>query len=318
MTFLDLNSIRKSYQDDIPVIYKLNLSVEKGQVLGLIGESGSGKSTLLRIIAGLENRDKGEVFLEGKRIQNPKEALIPGYLEIQLVHQEYQLYPYSTVEENISRPLLLFDKEYRRKRVRDLLRLLGLEIHKNKLPKQLSGGQQQKVAIGRALSMEPQVLLLDEPFSSLDTIQTRELLMELRAIFNKLNVTVILVTHDLEDALQLSDELVILHQGKIIQKGTPQEVYKKPQNLYTARLFSHLNPVPDNASGWLRPSDVRVLTSSGLRAIVLESVFLPHINQLKIRLEQSGMVWQVEDKARKFKVGDKVFVKYKEEAILSF
>ncbi|RZS96126.1 ABC transporter ATP-binding protein [Cecembia calidifontis] len=309
MTYLRLDKIQKSYENGQPVLKEFSLNLEKGQVVSLIGESGSGKSTLLRIVAGLENRNDGEVYLEGMRIANPKEKLVPGYDEIQLVYQDYHLYPNSSVEENIARPLLLYDKSYKEKRVKTLLKLLGLEKYKEKLPRQLSGGQQQKVAIGKALSLEPQVLLLDEPFSSLDTIQRRELISELREMFVALKVTVLFVTHDLDDALQMSNDLVLVQQGKLIQKGHPEEIFTKPKNLYAAKLFSHLNPLPGDQHCYIRPSDIQLYKSTGIPAKVKERQYLVHYNQLTIQLG-TGEIWKVEDKKREFFPGQKIFLKW--------
>ncbi|MFD2201585.1 ABC transporter ATP-binding protein [Shivajiella indica] len=312
MSYLQINGVHKTYQEDLPVLKNFSLGIEKGQIISLIGESGSGKSTLLRIIAGLENRTQGEVFLDGIRIQNPKEKLVPGIDEIQLVYQEYHLYPNSTVEENISRPLLQYDKIYKEKRVADLLKLLGLEPFKDKLPRQLSGGQQQKVAIGRALSLEPQVLLLDEPFSSLDTIQRREIIEELKTMFETLGITVLFVTHDLDDALQMTENLVIIQKGKLIQKGHPEHIFSKPKNLYAAKLFSHLNPVQGKNKVFIRPSDIQLYKSTGILGKVIQRQYLVHYNLLTVRLS-NGSIWKAEDKKRIFEVADKIFLKWEEE-----
>jgi iron(III) transport system ATP-binding protein len=312
MAFFEIQSVYKSFLPEKYIVSNFSLGLQKGQMMALVGESGSGKSTLLRILAGLENRDSGEVYLGGTRIQNPKEKLVPGYDEIQLVYQDYHLYPSSTVEQNIGRPLLSYDKAYKAKRVRDLLKLFGLEPFRDKLPRQLSGGQQQKVAIARALSLEPSVLLLDEPFSSLDGIQRRELIAELKEMFGALGVTVLFVTHDLDDALQMAPELVIIQKGKLIQRGRPEEIFAKPKNLYAAKLFSHLNPIPDQEKTYIRPADVQLFKTSGIAAKVIDKKYLIHYNQLTVTL-QGGEKWLVEDKRRIFDTGERVFLKWEEK-----
>lgn len=317
MSYLKIDSIQKSFQEGKPVIKDFTLGISKGQIISLVGESGSGKSTLLRIIAGLESRNEGEVFLNGVRVQNPKEQLVPGIDEIQLVYQDYHLYPKSTVEENILRPLLLFDKKYKESRLEMLLEMLGLKAFRDKLPRHLSGGQQQKVAIGRALSVEPQVLLLDEPFSSLDTIQRRELIMELKSMFQNLGVTVLFVTHDLDDALQLTNELVIMQKGKLIQKGHPEEIFYRPKNLYAAKLFSHLNPIPNKEKTYIRPSDVQLFKTSGIPAKIIEKQYLVHYNRLMVKLTD-GTMWKIEDKKRVFGEGEKVFLKWEKGKEIAF
>jgi len=317
MTYLKISAINKSFGVEKPVLKNFSLDIDRGQVISLVGESGSGKSTLLRIIAGLENKNSGDVILEGEQILGPKENLVPGYDEIQLVFQEYDLFPNSTVEENIGRPLIRYDKKYKNQRIEELLKLLNLEFFRNKLPRQLSGGQQQKVAIGRALSLEPQVLLLDEPFSSLDTIQRRELIFELKEIFQKLQVTVIFVTHDLDDALQMTETLAIIQKGKLIQQGSPEYIFEKPKNIYAAKLFSHLNLIPEKAKTYIRPSDVQLYRSTGLSAKVIEKQYLVHYNQLTVSLPNKS-VWKVEDKNREFGIGDRLKLKWNEMKEFSF
>lgn len=317
MTYLKINSIHKVFGKEKPVLINFSLDIDRGQVISLIGESGSGKSTLLRIIAGLENKNSGGVFLEGEQILGPKEKLVPGYDEIQLVFQEYHLFPNSTVEENIGRPLIGYDQKYKKKRIDELLKLLNLYPFRNKLPRQLSGGQQQKVAIGRALSLEPQVLLLDEPFSSLDTIQRRELIFELKEIFLRLQVTVIFVTHDLDDALQMTDYLAIMHKGKLIQQGAPDYIFENPKNIYAANLFSHLNSIPEKSKAYIRPSDVLIFKTTGLPARVIDKQYLVHFNQLTVKLSDDS-VWKVEDKNREFDIGDFVKLKWDEKKVLYF
>jgi ABC-type Fe3+/spermidine/putrescine transport system ATPase subunit len=309
MTYLKIDQINKSYDGKHAVLKNFSLDLDKGRVVSLVGESGSGKSTLLKIVAGLESRTSGEVFLDQERISNPKEKLVPGYDEIQLVYQDYHLYPNSTVEENITRPLLLYDKAYKKARVKLILQLLGLDKFREKLPRQLSGGQQQKVAIGKAMSLEPQVLLLDEPFSSLDTIQRRELIAELREMFQKLEMTVLFVTHDLDDALQMSNELVLIQHGRLIQRGHPEQIFSNPKNVYAAKLFSHLNLLPGKTDSYIRPSDVQLFKTSGVSAKVIQKQYLVHFNQLTVQL-QDGRLWIVEDKKRNFEVGNRIHLQW--------
>lgn len=318
MSFLKVNQVSKQYDPKNLALENLSLHVPKGEVIAMVGESGSGKSSLLRIMAGLESQNSGMVYLGDQKILNPNEKLVPGYDEIQLIHQEYKLYPNSTVEENISRPLLLYDKAYRSERVEELLGLLSLEAHRDKLPRQLSGGQQQKVAIARALSIEPEVLLLDEPFSSLDSIQTRELIEELRRIFEELKVTVVFVTHDLDDALLLTDQLYIIQKGKLIQQGNVRDIFTKPANEYVAKLFGYLNAVPGEQKMYIRPSDVRLGRSGELEAKVTQQQYLIHYNLLTVKLAGEEMVWKVDDTAREYEVGDKVFLSFDKEKLISF
>jgi len=317
MTLLSIKHISKQYDKDNHALTNFSLNIKKGSVWSLVGESGSGKSTLLRIVAGLEVQDKGEVYFNGEKILNPTQKLVPGYQEIQLIHQDHHLFPHSTVAENIMRPLLLFDKDYKKERLEYLLDLLDLESHRHKLPRELSGGQQQKVAIGRALSLEPEILLLDEPFSSLDTIQKRILIGELKTIFRKLKVTVLLVTHDIDDAMTMTDQLCIIRKGRIIQKGQSKKIHQNPKNYYVAKLLSELNPLPDRSDSYIRPSEVIFdATAHALSGKVREVQYLVAHNQLKVLVNSSSLEWTVEDRKRKFKKGDRIELSWDQEKVL--
>lgn len=315
MTFLSIRHLSKSYDFHV-ALHDFSLELARGEFLSIVGESGSGKSTLLRMIAGLMQQSGGEVFLEEKLIENPAQKLVPGYDEIKLIHQDYQLFPNSTVEENINRPLLQFDTKYREQRVNRLLIQFGLENYKDRLPRQLSGGQQQKVAIAQALAVEPEVLLLDEPFSHLDAIQKRKLIFELKELLKEMGTTVIFVTHDLDDALRLTDSLLILQKGKVVQKGNSKDLSEHPKSRYVARLFSPINLIPDRFNSYLRPADVRLRTRGELMGHVVDLRYLVHYNSLLIRLREGGHIWEVDDPIRKYQVGDRVYLHFDEEKVL--
>jgi ABC-type sugar transport system ATPase subunit len=314
MSYFVAKNIVKSFEKAL--LKNFSLQLNKGEIVSLVGESGSGKSTLLRILAGLQDVDHGEVMLGDLKLLSPKQKLVPGYDEIQLIHQDYGLFPNSTVLENLRRPLLAYDFDYAEKRIHELVKLLRLEGMENKLPRQLSGGQQQKVAIGKALSIEPAVLLLDEPFSSLDAIQTRELISELQEIFESLDMTVVFVTHDIDDALQMSDRVIILQSGEIVQEGNAVSLYENPQSLYIAKLFSHLNVLSQQDHEYIRPSDVKIFKSSGLKGEVIGKKHLTHFNLLNVRVQGVEHSWQVEDKERKFQLGEKIFLRFEFNKVL--
>ncbi|WP_114751323.1 ABC transporter ATP-binding protein [Pleomorphovibrio marinus] len=319
MSFLEVKRVSRDFGEGNKALDDFQISIEEGQILSIIGESGSGKSTLLRVIAGLEKKDEGEVWLDGEKVLGPDEKLVPGYAEIQLVHQQLNLYPNSTVEENIARPLLLFDKGYAGERLETLLSLFQLGSLKGRLPRQLSGGQQQKVAIARALSSEPKVLLMDEPFSNLDSIQKREILEELREIFSTLNVTVVWVTHDLFDAMAISDDLCVIKKGKPIQKGKIADLYAEPNSLYVASLFGPINEIPDAHHLYLRSISVKLFPKPAnnlLPGKVISSRFMPRFNLLHIGVTGLEKEWQAEDEHRMYKPGDEVFLSYEQGDVL--
>ena len=316
MSYFSITNVSKSYEE-IPALLPFSLEMDQGDFLAIVGESGSGKSTLLKIMAGLEVQDSGEVFLEGNPVLNPNQKIVSGYDEIRLIHQNFHLYPNSTVEENISRQLLHYEKEYAKSRVEYLLKLLGLNEFRDRFPRQLSGGQKQKVAIGKAMAVEPDILLLDEPFSSLDTIQTHRLISELKEIFQELGTTVIFVTHDLDDALRLTDNLIILQKGKVAQKGTSKQLCEKPKTKYVAQLFSPINQLPDTKGNYIRPADVKLRTKGGLLAHVTDSRFLVHYNSLQLQLKESGLTWEVDDSQRKYSIGDRVYLSWDDEKVMT-
>ncbi|WP_057939234.1 ABC transporter ATP-binding protein [Algoriphagus resistens] len=317
MSYFSITNVSKSY-DEQPALYPFSLELEKGAFLAIVGESGSGKSTLLKIMAGLEAQDTGEVFLEGEPILNPNQKIVSGYDEIRLIHQNFHLYPNSNVEENISRQLLHYEKTYSKNRVEYLLQLLGLSAFRERYPRQLSGGQKQKVAIGKAMAVEPDILLLDEPFSSLDTIQTHHLISELKETFRATGTTVVFVTHDLDDALRLTDNLIILQKGRVVQKGSSRQLCEKPKTKYVARLFSPINKLPNARNGYIRPADVKLRTKGGLLAHVTDSRFLVHFNSLQVQLKESGIIWEIDDPQRKYDVGDRVYVSWDDSKVMDF
>lgn len=319
MSFLEVIGINKHFEKNVTALEKFSLQINKGERLAVIGESGSGKSTLLRIIAGLETQDSGEVYLNRNKVLNPAEKLVPGYDEIQLVRQDYGLYPNSTIEENIRRPLLMYNIDYANERVEFLLKMFRLSHKKDRYPKELSGGQQQKVAIARALSLEPEVLLLDEPFSSLDPIQKRKLMEELAFIFGEIDITVLLVTHDIQDALVLTDRFCILHKGKILRTGTPRDIYERPENAYVAGLFSHLNPIPGSEAEFIRPSAVRLDREEGkFSGRIAFKRYFPQFDLLAVKFSDVDQVWQIEDYSRSFAVNEQVFIDWDEGQVLQF
>ncbi|MEM1610384.1 MAG: ABC transporter ATP-binding protein [Sulfolobales archaeon] len=210
----------------------ISLDVRKGEFLVLLGPSGCGKSTTLRIIAGLEKPDSGRVYIDGVDVTD----LPPRERNIAMVFQNYALYPHMKVFDNIAFPLKLkrLPKEEIRKRVKMIAEMLKIEDLLDRYPRQLSGGQQQRVALARALVKEPRVFLLDEPLSNLDAKLRLYMRVELRALQKKTGITTIYVTHDQAEAMSMGDRLAVMNAGRIIQVGTPDEVYSSPEDLFVA------------------------------------------------------------------------------------
>lgn len=315
MSYLSIRRLSKIYDAHV-ALQDFSLELEKGEFLSIVGESGSGKSTLLRLVAGLMVQSEGEVYLDHKLIENPAQKLVPGYDSIKLIHQDYQLFPNSTVFENISRPLLHYDSAYREQRLKRLLSQFGLDKYWDRLPRQLSGGQQQRVAIAQALAVEPEVLLLDEPFSHLDAIQKRKLILELKEALLELGTTVIFVTHDMDDALRLTDSILILQKGKMVQKGNSKDLCERPKSKYVARLFSPINEIPGRASTYVRPSHVRLRRKGRFLGLVVDLRYLVNYSSLTIKIWESEILWEVDDPKRKFRIGSKVHLDFDEEKVM--
>ena len=223
--YVELKNINKTY-GDYKASSDVNFGIEKGKLIGLLGPSGSGKTTILRMIAGLENPDSGEIIIDGEVVNN-----IPASKRgIGFVFQNYALFRYMTVFDNIAFGLKIQkkSKKYIRERVKELIKLIGLEGLDNRYPSQLSGGQRQRVAFARALAPNPHLLLLDEPFAAIDAKVRQELRSWLKEMIQKLGVTSIFVTHDQDEAIEVADEIIITNKGRIEQKGTPFEIYQKP------------------------------------------------------------------------------------------
>lgn len=232
--YVELKNINKTY-GSYQASRNVNFGIEKGKLIGLLGPSGSGKTTILRMIAGLETPDSGEVIIDGK-VVNDVPASQRG---IGFVFQNYALFRYMTVYDNVAFGLKVqkADKKKIDTRVRELIKLVGLEGLEKRYPSQLSGGQRQRVAFARALAPNPQVLLLDEPFAAIDAKIRQELRSWLKEMIGKLGITSIFVTHDQDEAIEVADEIIITNAGRIEQKGTPIGVYRNPETAFTAAFF---------------------------------------------------------------------------------
>ena len=232
--YVELKNINKTY-GSYQASKNVNFGIEKGKLIGLLGPSGSGKTTILRMIAGLETPDSGEIIINGK-VVNDVPASERG---IGFVFQNYALFRYMTVYDNVAFGLKVqkVDKKTIDARVRELVKLVGLEGLEKRYPSQLSGGQRQRVAFARALAPNPQVLLLDEPFAAIDAKIRQELRSWLKEMIEKLGITSIFVTHDQDEAIEVADEIIITNAGQIEQKGTPVEVYRNPETAFTASFF---------------------------------------------------------------------------------
>lgn len=236
---LELKEIKKSFTEGEAVLDNISLEISKGEFITLLGSSGCGKTTTLRIIAGLEQPDAGSVWLDGREVT----GLEPNQRDVNTVFQNYALFPHMNVAENIGYGLKLkkVPKSEIRKKVSQMLELVQLKGYEKRKPSELSGGQKQRVAIARALVNNPKVLLLDEPLGALDLQLRRAMQIELKHLQKKLGITFIYITHDQEEAINMSDRIAVMKDGRIEQIGTPDEIYNHPKTSYVATFVGNAN-----------------------------------------------------------------------------
>ena len=322
MSFLSINNVSFKYKN-IPVIKNFSLDVEEGSFTTLLGSSGCGKTTLLRLISGFLEPGEGTISINGK-VMN---GVLPNKRKVGMVFQDYALFPHLTVEQNLGYGLKLskepkYSKEQIKKLVLESAESLGIQELLGRYPAELSGGQQQRVALGRALVLKPNLLLMDEPLSSLDTklrIKVRE---ELKEIQKNLGITTIYVTHDQEEALSLSNKIAVINQGTLVQYGTPMEVYFKPADKFVAELVGQSNFVTIRNKNieetfLVRPEWINLTKNSIIinkyKGIITAKEFFFFITRFKVQIEKTDnvpvqiiTVNQTTVSAESMNIGDKV------------
>jgi len=249
-----MRGIAMSY-GSVQALAGLDLDVARGHLMTLLGPSGSGKTTALRLIAGFDRPDAGSIELGGETMVGPGVFVPPDRRRVGMVFQDYALFPHLTVARNVGYGV---GKRERSQRVRDILELVGLSGKADRLPHELSGGEQQRVALARALAPDPRVILLDEPFSNLDAALRARVRNEVAEILRRSGTTAIFVTHDQEEALSLSDTVAVMHDGRIVQTGTPTEIYHHPADTWVAAFLGDADFLPGRAG------DGSVTTSVGV------------------------------------------------------
>jgi iron(III) transport system ATP-binding protein len=245
---LELDGITKQFGPETAV-EDVSLSVYGGELLTLLGPSGCGKTTTLRLLAGLEEPTEGTVSLAGERVAGPETFVGPEHRDVGLVFQNYALFPHLTAEENVAFGLPDADDSERAARVDELLALVGLEQYWDHRPDQLSGGQQQRIALARSLAPEPEILLLDEPFSNLDIGLRVEMREEVRDILDRAGVTAVSVTHDQEEALSISDRVAVMSEGQVEQVGRPETVFENPRSKFVASFLGRASFLSARVTG---------------------------------------------------------------------
>ncbi len=284
-----------------PVIENISFEIAKGQNVAVIGESGCGKSTLLKLLYGLYNLDNGEIFYDDNPILGPKFNLIPGEDYIKYLAQDFDLMPYITVEENVGKFLSNIYKKEKKARVQELLAMVEMTEFAKVKAKYLSGGQQQRVALARVLALEPEILLLDEPFSQIDSFRKNSLRRNLFNYFKKKQITCIIATHDSTEALSFSDETIVLQNGKLIAKGNSRQLYDNPPSYYVASLFGEVNELKqshfidsDEADQtlFLYPHQLKVIEVGKMKAIVKQCYFKGSHYLVKAAFERKAIFFE--------------------------
>jgi len=265
---LKVNNISFGYTSK-EVLSNISFKANKGDYIAVVGESGCGKSTLLEIIYGLLHIEKGTVFWNEEKLLGPNHNLIPGEYFMKYLPQDFDLMPYISVEENIGKNISFLD-ENRLKRIQELLEVVDMKDFLKTKVKNLSGGQKQRVAIAKVLAKEPEVLLLDEPFSHIDNFRKNHLRRSLFKYLKLKNILCVVATHDTTDALSFADEIIVIKDSKIEIKGSPEEIYNEPKSAYVASFFNEINKISNKL---IYPNQIKKVAKSNLEVTVIHSYF---------------------------------------------
>ncbi|MBB5321531.1 ABC transporter ATP-binding protein [Marinobacter oulmenensis] len=341
---LEVNNLSCGYGGD-SVVRDINLALSQGDIGCLLGPSGCGKSTILRALAGFLPLSQGEIRLQGQAISLPGRSLAPEKRRIGMVFQDYALFPHMTIAENVGFGLKNLSKPERRQKVTELLNLVHLQDLADSYPHQLSGGQQQRVALARALAPEPTLILLDEPFSNLDTDLRRRLSLDVRDILKTLGISAILVTHDQQEAFAMCDQVAVLKDGQVQQWDVPYNLYHEPSNRFVASFVGQGSFIPGTALGpdtieselgtihgnraynWqpgtlvdilIRPDDIVFDEQSQLRPRVVEKTFAGTSTLYRFRCSEDTEFEALFRSHLDFHVGEQVPVRVDADHLIAF
>jgi len=310
--YLEVKNLVKSYNNGSAVINDLSFSVDKGQLISFVGESGSGKSTFLKCLSGLEMPNSGSVFLNNKLINSENIFIKPQKRKIGYVFQDYPLFPHLNIRENICFNLdkiflTNFDK---------IINLTNLKELLERFPHEISGGEQQRACIARSIIREPDLLLLDEPFSNLDANIKFSIRDEICRIIRESKITTILVTHDINDALNISDKILIFKAGIVQQYSSPETMYCEPANCYCAEILGDINKFPiENKTFYIRPENIKLVDKSSFSMVVEKCFFQGKDYKLIGRYKNN--IWSIISK-KPVKVNSEVFFNYSNEDLIFF
>lgn len=302
--YLSLKNISKKYKDK-EILKNISFDIKEGELICILGPSGCGKTTLLNIIGGFVSDFSGDVLLSDENINN----IPPEKREIATVFQSYGLFTHKNVIDNVSYglKLLKIDKNMREKRAKEMLEKVGLAGYEKKKIKELSGGEQQRVAIARSMVLNPKLLLLDEPLSNLDVHLRDVMRKEIKRIQKQFGVTMIIVTHDQEDAFKLADRVIVINEGHIEQIGTPEELYKEPKNNFISSFIGENNIIDESLV--IRPEEISIKLDSSGEGKVVDVTYLGAIVEYLVETPDGNILKVLTmSTAERFNIGDKVLV----------
>lgn len=309
---LSLKELTKKYSNGDGV-EGINLNIYESELLTMLGPSGCGKTTILRAIGGFIEADSGEIILDEANIEN----LPPEKRPTVMVFQSYNLWPHMTIFENLAFGLKLrkIDKKQIQSEIREVLTLIRMEGVEKKYPSQLSGGQQQRIAIARALLLKPSVLLLDEPFSALDAKIRAQMREELKKIQSELGITIVFVTHDQEEAMTLSDRIVVMNKGVFEQIGTPEEIYDNPKSKFVAEFIGNMNFIEEEDKIIAARPENTIINKNEIGDYfgdIVNSVILGHFAEISVTTDK-GIIkaFLSREEAKAFSQGDRVGISFR-------
>lgn len=306
---LKVNNISFEYNPEKEILKDISFQLNVGEHLCVMGESGSGKSTLLKAIYGLLDLKSGTLFWKDEQILGPAFHLVPGMDFFKYVPQDFDLMPYTSVEENIQKFLSRFYPEEAQKRTNELLEVIEMEDFAKQKVKDLSGGQQQRVAIARALAKEPELILLDEPFSQIDNFKKNSLRRKLFAYLKEKNISCIVATHDGNDALSFADKMIVIKDHQILAQGSPANLYQQPKEHYVAALFDDVNEIIlDGKKQLFYPHQVQIVEQSNHEAIVKKSYYKGFYWLIEVEFGEQKVFLQHETQ---IKSGNSVYLSFR-------
>ena len=311
--YLEVKNLAKFYNSSYPIIKDLTFSVKKGELISFLGESGSGKTTFLKCLAGLEGINAGSISLNSNFLNNEKTFMKPQKRKIGFVFQDYPLFPHLNILDNITFNL---ERKYKSK-LDYILKLTGLQFLVERFPHEISGGEQQRACIARALIREPELLLLDEPFSNLDSTIKESMKEEIFKIVKETNTTTILVTHDINDALNISDRILIFKAGILQQYDDPVKMYCEPANCYCAEVLGDMNKLfHKNETYYIRPEKVNISDKRSKYRVKIEKCFFQG-KEYKVKGRINNEIWHFFSKSP-IKEDSNVYVNFPEKDLIYF